>query len=84
MAYNMTKIKIVRHLKEDAEYFPFEQIRSFKLLKKQSVDEELKKDYFAFFSDVKKECEHLLQTEPNHDNHSLWKEAIEEIDTIIK
>ncbi len=82
MAYNMTK-SMIAHLKEDAEYFPFEQIRSYKLLQKHPLEDGFKKEYFAFFCDVKKECEHLLKTEPNHQNKSLWKEAIEEINKII-
>lgn len=86
MAYNMTKADMIEHLHEDAEYFPFEQIRSFKLLQKQPVEiaEDVKKDYFAFFKDVKRECERLLRKQPNNENCDLWKEAVKEINEIIK
>ena len=86
MAYNMTKANMIEHLKDDAEYFPFEQIRAFKLLQKQpiEIDENVKKDYLAFFRDVKKECERLIQNERNNSNRDLWEEAIEEINKILK
>lgn len=86
MAYNMAKAEIIEHLKEDAAYFPFEQIRSFKLLEKQpiKIEDSVKKDYLTFFQDVKKECEHLIQTERNHPDLDLWQEAIKEINEILK
>lgn len=86
MAYNLTKSNMIEHLKEDAEYFPFEQIRSFELLQGQpiAIAESVKQDYIAFFKTVKKECEHLLQTEKQSINCDLWKEAIKQIDKILK
>ena len=86
MAYNLERSKLVEHLTIDAEYIPFEQIRSFKLLEEKSVGftADVKKDYFSFFKDVKKECEYLLQTQPNNENCSLWREAIEEINKVIE
>lgn len=86
MAYNMAKKDMIECLKEDAEYFPFEQIRSFDLLQKQpiGITEDVKKDYLAFFKDVKRECERLLQTQPKNENSGLWKEAIDLIDKILK
>ncbi|MBQ3049026.1 MAG: hypothetical protein IJC94_03625 [Oscillospiraceae bacterium] len=85
MAYRMTQKEMVMHLKEDAEYFPFEQIRDFKHLQKQPIDiaEDVKSDYLGFFKDVKKECERLLQTQPHNENSALWSEAIEEINKIL-
>lgn len=83
----MTKEKIIEHLKLDAEYFPFEQIRSYNFLKSQEqhipLDNTLKQDYLSFFKDVKKQCEILLKTNSNHENVDLWKEAIDEINKII-
>lgn len=86
MAYNMTKKDMIECLKEDAEYFPFEQIRSFDLLQKQpiGITEDVKADYWAFFKDVKRECERLLQANPESKNGELWKEAIDLINKILK
>lgn len=85
MAYSMTRDDMLMCLKEDAEYFPFEQIRDFKHLQKQPLDiaEDVKRDYLGFFKDVKKECEGLLQTQPHNENSTLWSEAIKEINKIL-
>lgn len=87
MAYNLSKEKMIEHLKEDAVYFPFEQIRSYKLLITQEQhlppDSTLKQDYISFFKDVKEQCEILLKTDPTHEDVDLWKEAIDEINKII-
>jgi hypothetical protein len=86
MAYNMTKKDMIGCLKEDAEYFPFEQIRSFELLQKQpfGIAEDVKADYLTFFADVKRECEYLLQVQPESENGDLWKEAVDLINKILK
>lgn len=87
MAYNLSKEKMIEHLKENAVYFPFEQIRSYKFLKSQEkqlpIDNTLAQDYFSFFKDVKEQCEILLKAEPQHADADLWKEAIDEINKII-
>lgn len=78
---------MVEHLKTNAVYFPFEQIRHYNFLKTQEqqlpIDNTLKQDYLSFFKDVKEQCETLLKTEPNHEDVDLWKEAIIEINNII-
>ena len=83
----MTKETMVEHLKNDAVYFPFEQIRSYKFLKSQEqqlpLDNTLKQEYLDFFNDVKQQCEILLKSDPNHEDSNLWKEAITEINKII-
>lgn len=82
----MTTAKMIERLKLDADYFPFEQIRSYKFLKSQAqhipLDNTLEQDYLSFFKDVKKQCEILLKTDPHHENVDLWKEAIDEINKI--
>ena len=88
MAYDMTKEEMIEHLYLDAEYFPFEQIRQFKNYKSQEphipFDRDLERDYFAFFEDVREQCEILLKTEPNFEEADVWKEAIEEINKLIR
>ena len=83
----MTIEKMIEHLKLNAEYFPFEQIRHYNFLKKQEqhvpIDSTLKQDYFSFFKDVREQCEILLKTDPTNEDIDLWQEAIAEIDKII-
>ena len=83
MAYNMTKEELVKNLLENAVYFPFEQIRSYMVLKKYPTDADIEKDYLEFFADVKRECERLLQTDLSNDNRPLWQEALDEIGKIL-
>ena len=83
----MTQSTMKEHLLEDAAYFPFEQIRSYKFLLSQEqnipMDSTLKQNYLAFFKDVKVQCAALLKTAPHHESADLWQEAIEEINKLI-
>lgn len=87
MAYNLSKKELIEHLKEDAVYFPFEQIRNYNFLKSQEqklpLDNTLVQDYLSFFKDVKEQCENLLKTDAQHADADLWQEAIDEINKII-
>ena len=87
MAYNMTKMQMHEHLKEDAAYFPFVQLESYKLLQKQSgqiyISADVFEDYVAFFADVRRECYDLVKREPHSENVDLWNEAIREIDKAV-
>lgn len=83
----MTKMQVVEHLKEDAVYFPFAQIESYRLLQKQrekiDIPADAFEDYAAFFADVRRECSDLVKKEPHNENVDLWEEAIREIDKLI-
>ena len=87
MAYDMSLSTMIEHLRDDAVYFPFEQIRSYKFLLSQEqnvpMDSTLKQDYLSFFKDVKAQCTALLKSVPNHENAELWREAVEEINELI-
>lgn len=87
MDYNFSKEKVIEHLKLDAVYFPFEDIRGYKhLLSMQEqvpITDNVKNEYLTYFKFVKEQCEILLKTEPNHKDIDLWKEAIDKINKII-
>ena len=90
MAYNLTKEQMIEYLKKDAEYFPFEQIISYKKLQAMNdwvpISAEVKVAYMSFFRDVKECCIKLLKhngLNTSNDNRLLWKEAIEEIDRLL-
>lgn len=87
MAYNMEKGEIIKQLKENAEYFPFEQLRSFELLQKNEnkvkIEPKTKAAFIEFFVDVKAECEKLILLEKESQNFDLWNEAVKRINKII-
>lgn len=89
MDYNFPKEKVIEHLKLDAVYFPFEDIRGYKHLSSMQaqaqvpIPDNVKDEYLAYFKFVKEQCEILLKAEPNHEDADLWQEAIDEINKII-
>ena len=87
MGYDFPKEETIEHLKLDAVYFPFEDIREYKhLLGMQQhvpISNDNKDLYFAYFKFIKEQCEILLKTDPTHEYVGLWKEAIDEINKII-
>ena len=78
---------VLKHIKENAEYFPFEYIRGYKRLlsmeKQIPLPNETKEEYFALFKCAKEQCEHLLKKDPKNADADLWREAIDEINKII-